>query len=615
MGNAGGYHPRMADIDLTPTEEMASNAARGLELREKHGRGGTAVGVARARDIKNRKNLSPDTVRRMHSFFSRHAGNEAGGEDDAGYISFLLWGGAAGRSWAKRKSAQLDKDENAMSDTRKEIMERLGFVAEPRATATVSHAGNTLRAEINQRLGLFGKAQFAGDRGCGTGAGGFQPGNTCGKEDGKGGGGDAKKKKTKTKKPTKPRKEPKETEKDRRAAEQEQAAMDRYLDLGGIAIAAADDGTIVLEELEQALSGRVDPRAKRLMTEARHLTEKLEKLSLEVQGLDTEGGSAVRRSVVTAQTIAKQAEAAINRLNQLKGELPRLKKGAKRTPKAHLQKVTENLIQMDEDASYDAFELSLDLKAAGGSRTREGRALRLEVDALTKEIDSVSESIKDVDVDDVYYMEDPAEIKQATEQAIAATKQFAELLRRGQELSRRITELSKRPRRGKKATSSRKRRFGLLDRLGAAAGALTQKTVSPSTPAYQNTLQAAKKQAIEAVKSYEYVRDLNDQQFKALDDYVKVTAKAIATLKSVQDIQRLTAGIVRATTSRNHARQYLKTPFSRPGAKVHNAIREGKKVSASDDAVARKIRKLMDEGKPQKQAVAIALDLERRGEL
>jgi len=56
-------------------------------------------------------------------------------------------------------------------------------------------------------------------------------------------------------------------------------------------------------------------------------------------------------------------------------------------------------------------------------------------------------------------------------------------------------------------------------------------------------------------------------------------------------------------------------PFSRPGAKVANAIREGEKVSASDDAVSRKIRKLMDEGKPQKQAVAIALDLERRGEL
>ena len=42
--------------DLKPTTEMASNAARGLELREKHGRGGTEIGVARARDIKNRAN-------------------------------------------------------------------------------------------------------------------------------------------------------------------------------------------------------------------------------------------------------------------------------------------------------------------------------------------------------------------------------------------------------------------------------------------------------------------------------------------------------------------------------------------------------------------------------
>ena len=40
------------DIDFKPTEEMASNAERGLALREKHGRGGTAIGVARARDIK-----------------------------------------------------------------------------------------------------------------------------------------------------------------------------------------------------------------------------------------------------------------------------------------------------------------------------------------------------------------------------------------------------------------------------------------------------------------------------------------------------------------------------------------------------------------------------------
>jgi hypothetical protein len=101
----------MTDIDLKPTQEMASNAARGLELRAKHGRGGTEVGVARARDLKNRANLSPDTVRRMASFFARHEGNQKGGDDDAGYIAWLLWGGDAGKAWAERKVAEMDRKE------------------------------------------------------------------------------------------------------------------------------------------------------------------------------------------------------------------------------------------------------------------------------------------------------------------------------------------------------------------------------------------------------------------------------------------------------------------------------------------------------------------------
>lgn len=120
----------MADVDLTPTAEMARNAERGLELRREHGRGGTEVGVARARDISNGKGLSPETVRRMHAFFSRHAKNKAGGEDDAGYIAWMLWGGDEGRDWASRKVDALDrKESNAMSETRKAIMERLGMAA------------------------------------------------------------------------------------------------------------------------------------------------------------------------------------------------------------------------------------------------------------------------------------------------------------------------------------------------------------------------------------------------------------------------------------------------------------------------------------------------------
>ena len=50
---------------------MKSEARKGLDWRKEHGRGGTEVGISRARDIVNNKNLSADTVKRMYSF-SRH---------------------------------------------------------------------------------------------------------------------------------------------------------------------------------------------------------------------------------------------------------------------------------------------------------------------------------------------------------------------------------------------------------------------------------------------------------------------------------------------------------------------------------------------------------------
>lgn len=118
---AGGKY---SHIDFKPPEGAAKAAERGLELRKKNkGRGGLNVqqakkqgigsGVARAVSLKNRQTLSPSTVRRMKAFFDRHAGNEkveAGKEKgkDRGYIAYLLWGGAAGRSWANKVCRQMD---------------------------------------------------------------------------------------------------------------------------------------------------------------------------------------------------------------------------------------------------------------------------------------------------------------------------------------------------------------------------------------------------------------------------------------------------------------------------------------------------------------------------
>jgi hypothetical protein len=94
-----------------PSKGMVEEALKGLKWREEYNRGGTAVGVARARDISNGKNLSDDTVKRMHSFFSRHEVDKKGqgfqpGEDgfpSPGRIAWALWGGDAGQTWAADK--------------------------------------------------------------------------------------------------------------------------------------------------------------------------------------------------------------------------------------------------------------------------------------------------------------------------------------------------------------------------------------------------------------------------------------------------------------------------------------------------------------------------------
>jgi lambda family phage portal protein len=109
-----------------PTAGMIEEAKRGLEWRREHNRGGTAVGVARARDISNGDNLSDDTVKRMHSYFSRHEVDKKGkgfspGEEgfpSAGRIAWALWGGDAGQTWAAAKVKRMAAKEAASNAPR-----------------------------------------------------------------------------------------------------------------------------------------------------------------------------------------------------------------------------------------------------------------------------------------------------------------------------------------------------------------------------------------------------------------------------------------------------------------------------------------------------------------
>jgi len=100
----------MAD-SYQPTVAMAMAARRGLRLRMASPRsrqGGTAVGLARARQFVNREDVSLDTVKRTYSFLSRDATYYKPGSNTPGTQAYLLWGGPAGLVWAKNILDSLD---------------------------------------------------------------------------------------------------------------------------------------------------------------------------------------------------------------------------------------------------------------------------------------------------------------------------------------------------------------------------------------------------------------------------------------------------------------------------------------------------------------------------
>jgi len=100
----------MAD-SYQPTVAMAMAARRGLRLRMASPRsrqGGTAVGLARARQFVKREDVSLDTVKRTYSFLSRAATYYKPGSNTPGTQAYLLWGGPAGLVWAKNILDSLD---------------------------------------------------------------------------------------------------------------------------------------------------------------------------------------------------------------------------------------------------------------------------------------------------------------------------------------------------------------------------------------------------------------------------------------------------------------------------------------------------------------------------
>lgn len=108
-----------AGDSLVPPESVRAAARRGLESRRKApasrrggltaaeaGAQGIGSGVVRAQTLASGRAVSPETVKRMHAFFSRHRRNK---DTPRGRIAWDLWGGDPGASWAAARVAEMKK--------------------------------------------------------------------------------------------------------------------------------------------------------------------------------------------------------------------------------------------------------------------------------------------------------------------------------------------------------------------------------------------------------------------------------------------------------------------------------------------------------------------------
>lgn len=107
------------NIKSIPTNAMKEEAKRGLAWRKEYNRGGTEVGINRAKQIISGQELSERDILDMYAFFSRHEVDKKAegfnpgekGYPSNGRIAWSLWGSDAGFEWSKREREKIMKKE------------------------------------------------------------------------------------------------------------------------------------------------------------------------------------------------------------------------------------------------------------------------------------------------------------------------------------------------------------------------------------------------------------------------------------------------------------------------------------------------------------------------
>ena len=127
-------------------DAVSNNAKRGRELNEKvNNKCATDVGKIRSATLEAKKPVSVETIKRMYSYLSRAEEYYKEGDNEAcGTISYLLWGGKAGKRWAESKLKELGELKLAsvkVNDDFAIIMDRLAYSSKEKAEQIAEDIG------------------------------------------------------------------------------------------------------------------------------------------------------------------------------------------------------------------------------------------------------------------------------------------------------------------------------------------------------------------------------------------------------------------------------------------------------------------------------------------
>ena len=108
---------------------MQIEAERAIKWKEEGRKGGTRIGLVRARQILRGDPMSLDIVKRMYSYFSRHEVDKQAegfepdekGYPSAGRVAWGLWGGDAGYVWSANIVENQKNKGNQMSIIKREF--------------------------------------------------------------------------------------------------------------------------------------------------------------------------------------------------------------------------------------------------------------------------------------------------------------------------------------------------------------------------------------------------------------------------------------------------------------------------------------------------------------